>query len=542
MSLLEQASFDAARNFLRTVAVFDDGEVAGTEPLGPPPDAEVITPPTLGSEGAQDTVKGNANQDRSSGENDADDQQIDIQGIQRGASELGIMAALVHPKDAHHMDVLHRADICVLDWRIENDRQEGESALNVLEELLERTKQGGQQEICIYSLTPDFEAGVEKIYVRLDRLGLNPDRDGLKIMHDKGIVVWRRKYSTGGPEHYSSPEDLVKYLVDQFSSQHKGLVPILALYGLASVRDNVKVLLDRYCSEADAGYIFDRIALPFPHDVDSSLSEAIAEDTAVLILNALEHDPIDKELFEEWLNQNLCATGVNKEPLIVAQIYEPNPDFTASCKSIARACYDGTKRVDDKEGSRIEPGHGLVNRDAKKLIERFRHSLEESANYWALLLSSELAMNADNVPLGPGCILRSKNEYLVCIQPACDSVRLEKPTRFLFQKMKVREFAVKIQGIRCVVGTVSKTTILDVKANAENLVTYYFNPDTVSHRVTLVNGKFCAVNHPRWRVRGREFEFLGKLRFAHSQRLLQKFSDDAGRVGLSESEFHRLKR
>jgi hypothetical protein len=131
-----------------------------------------------------------------------------------------------------------------------------------------------------------------------------------------------------------------------------------------------------------------------------------------------------------------------------------------------------------------------------------------------------------------GTIIRETEgdkRYLLCLQPTCDSVRLENESTFIFCLFK------ETNGEKAthVVTEDKKFADLIYKPKIENCVTLKFKPTKgVAAANNLDFTDFLNNKVYRW---------IAQLKPKHAQQAAEQFARELSRVGLTESEWLRLK-
>ncbi len=136
----------------------------------------------------------------------------------------------------------------------------------------------------------------------------------------------------------------------------------------------------------------------------------------------------------------------------------------------------------------------------------------------------------DGLFLTLGSVLQVKNEdaeYMLCLQPECDSVRLKEKTAFLFLLLfkgssEKADFVIKLHD-----NTYQAFTI-KLPQKKIRFKTFSFTPDKNSKRV-LVN----KLNE--------KYKWVAELRPEKARMIAQKVLTNASRIGLDEFELLRRK-
>lgn len=136
--------------------------------------------------------------------------------------------------------------------------------------------------------------------------------------------------------------------------------------------------------------------------------------------------------------------------------------------------------------------------------------------------------------LGLGTVVRGEDDaFFICLQPECDSVRLDKARGFPFLPMAPAE---EFNGQDLLV-EVGDPVGLEIVCNPYELSMLDFDPDPDRRAVIAQHrsGGFVFES-----ADSRQWIFVAQLRKGHSQHLAHRLASDIGRIGIDESEVQRL--
>ena len=131
--------------------------------------------------------------------------------------------------------------------------------------------------------------------------------------------------------------------------------------------------------------------------------------------------------------------------------------------------------------------------------------------------------------LSLGTILKKDNDFLLCIQPRCDSVRLKKDSKFIF--IQLLDPDNRFDLVLPIQGDFKK---LRISYNTDNYTILSFQPENEIVISKIKNGKLIFTDSGQV-----EYEFVANLKFQFAQRISNKFANEMSRVGLNESEWLR---
>ena len=443
-----------------------------------------------------------------------------------------------------------RADILILDWRL--NRKTGENALPLLERVLMDDQQHRLRLIAFYTGEPDLGEIRDKIMERLTALE-SPERgvstresDSPSIDFGACRIVVYGKVGFHGPglSAVVAETDLANRLIGDFAGMAQGLLPSLVLTSLAAVRDNVHRVLERFGPDLDPAFLAHRACLPLPADSEQHIVEQIAGelhgimDDAVGSTSPAGTDPIGlwlagrfgdgrvsfgaNKAMDQSAVLKMLTHGVEDKP---GQLRARGKDYRLLSGGFSR----GTKERVGQDGELEDgQGRGSEGEDGEELDRRLA-----SAMSFRQVVAGEIRK------LGMGTVLRSVGagggQILLCVTPKCDSVRLNKPTAFLFVPLsdpRSRTFQLVVP----VAGNGYKR--MTVSLNPSKWVTETLEPDGVSQCV-VASRKGREESFVFKGVEGKRYEWVGELKAPVAQSVAHAVAERMSRVALNKSEWLR---
>lgn len=313
------------------------------------------------------------------------------------------------------------ADIAIIDWEME-DEKTGENALKLISSLLEDDFLSPQRfrMVAIYTATLDLEDISKKISAHIQKshnITLNVDQNGLRLVYQSVVIIIYAKDPHGIPDKHQfnavKENDLPDKLVACFAENISGLLPNTALSALTAIRHSTHRLLALFDRNLDYAYLTHRASLPKPDDAGSHLEALISEEIKS-ILSSYDCIGLNASFPEikKWMQKK----------------YKKSHEFTNS---------DGDKLKRDTILNCLKIGSNQdvnIKGGKKKLYKKLTHLLSGDQDISArcdLTLSKLTVFKTrykNSAPyLTTGVILqRQRDKSLwVCIQPKCDSVRLD---------------------------------------------------------------------------------------------------------------------
>ena len=425
-------------SFLQTVVILDDlaqmspsarvvPESATTTPIGEPQFSEAT-----GSPDFPRVAK-------------PEDAPLDAEAVIGGFADIGSVCAVLNPGpddefQGRIVKAAHRADIVILDWKIHESY--GGTTIDVMHEILEGDEQGRRLRlIVIYTAQSDFNTIFDQVrnevegFYEDDELIETPD---FRLSKGPLNVVILAKQGTIGdsrPELKSqevAESDLADRLSGEFALMIGGLIQNAAISGISAIRDNAHRILAKFEHGLDPAYLGHRLLLQNPPDAEDHLVEALGSEVASILE---EHRPgayADIDAIESWLTQRE-SEGLNLDDPF---------DFNGSQNSI-----EGWRtlllRGANAPGATRPTGasNSKLSFQAAEPFAKNPETALRSNRRFAALLNLKTRYPGEPPRLSIGTLLREDDEdqYLLCLQPKCDSIRLSEATGFPFIRLILLE-------------------------------------------------------------------------------------------------------
>jgi len=425
-----------------------------------------------------------------------------------------------------------RADVVILDW--EFHKEPGRKVLELVGGLVAaaQTTVPHHVRLCaIYTSTPNLKHVAQQIYDHLHGQKLDVKTDGeFNLNAGSSRIIVLGKPSTGRPTDQAkaaqvAEKDLAQRIIREFALMHEGILPSMALHGLASVRTNTKKILDKFRQDMDGAFLAHRGLILPGDDAFEQIPELLAEEAlAVMVDNRLDQDAA-KKLAEKTIDSlGIKAVWKTKKG------DPPEPGKLAM--QLLKEGPDKVRKKVDLDPIVLKGLHDEM--DAKKASAKER---------LAALYTSRTQYGSART-LEFGTIVRHVSEeggatYSICLMPLCDCVRLKKDDwyRFPFWELRIDNKAQSSKGIVVELpkeeGFVElfsmgkprdQLWLDDFQAGATRTVTA-----VVDQHKFLFNGK------------AKQLEWVAQLKPGHVQRIAQDIGTSFSRVGVLEAEWLRLK-
>ena len=524
-------------SFLQNVVILDDLVVMsrqGDERPDATPDTTIRRPDYPESPAASDMGAGSNRADVS----------LTADTVINAFADLGMVCAVLKAARGsafpeRTVKAAVRADIVVLDWKIHES--DGDVALDVMKRILADDLNSHRLRlIAIYTGEPDlggisrriqeviqdFYEGEDLVIDYPSRITKGPVR--VVIFAKTGTVTAH----SPSPRHQEVAErELAEKLADEFGALTTGLLRTVALAGIATIRENAHRVLARFDRHLDAGYLGHRLLLPHPPDAEDHLVAALGSE----LLSILEEDRpgahADIRAIERWLNR---AGGPDiSEPFSF-------PGDTSALDGWTGLLRQGISAKD------VQLPDCKVKVLKARVTEPFSDDPDaaiRSDYHFAALLNLKTRHPGQRPRLTIGAMLHAEGEdppqYLLCLQPKCDSIRLASASGFPFISLEMvldgdktmsYLMAVEIQkGEWLRLGMIPKPSGLIMRSFCPGV-----NPPGEVLPTLEENGEFYFKD-----VKKRVYRWIAEMKEEHAFRVAGAVASELARPGPNDAEWIR---
>lgn len=443
------------------------------------------------------------------------------------------------------------SDITILDWQMQIAGEDGKLAIDTIQRIAENDiNEGGRTRlICIY--TAENAASVAQT-LNSSLIDLQPNLSGLSFSFNKSeLSHWKIEVVNKEKQEV----ELCSFLIDSFTDLTAGLLSNAALSSIASIRDNTHNLLHKFNKSLDPAYLSHVLGLISSPDMREQAND-VAFDYAV--------DLISEELksglqISKTVKNSLCKETLKSWPKHISPkkratrfvMKLPGENALTFNNEVMQKLISVTEDNELKEVLETELRMQTV--DDVSPLERFKAksiqlSVDRDSSEHLLGLCSienirrDLNTLGSHIPvLKQGSILKnsSRNEFYVCIQPVCDSVRLSGLTSFTF--LKVEESNSDFSHVlKKAEGNYFK---LNISGKPTTMRTFTFNADAELKVVqaTSNESKYIFIDNSQGDNNSISFEWCGEFKQAVSQSIVNNLAAQLSRVGLDSFEWLRQK-
>ena len=589
-----QRSAKVVAKFLQTAVVIDDraflnsrdGPAPPVAPLSPPP-TPMTTAPSANSAGTMtgataletqelpspsgaDPATAAANEATETGEYPGA-HGIDAEQVIDSFAQRGIVCSVLKRGEDEDLTVpghraqllLRTADILIVDWQVHrsdrSDHTDGtEDTLGFLGSAVRVNFDSTPQQlrlIVIYTGATDLREVADKV-----KQFLESDPDTAPVQESD--FVFRsgalRIVVLGKPSRYraldqrtqqvESDSGLCSRAIQEVTMMTAGLVSNVVLDSLAEVRRATHGILSRFGNHLDAPFLAHRSLLTYPADGNSHLVPLIVSELGAILEDQVSQELLADDSISEWL-----ATRSDPLPLLDQA---PELDTEEKARQAVRdICLKGVEQHDNfsipnqpnwiknmqKQPANLETLTNLIaaataegTNEKLEALMSLRPSYSKSPPMLALgTLLSSLETVAEQESAEAAA--EPRETYWLCLQPACDCyVRTRSPRRS-FPLLRLEAVNEKFNLIA---ERADELIRLRWIAKPYKVEMFEFEADSRTRAVLAGSDDgafyFQSSNNPN------RFRWIGQLKFPQAQRVAQSLASEAGRVGLTESEWLRL--
>ncbi|KAB1663356.1 response regulator receiver domain [Pseudoclavibacter sp. CFCC 13611] len=475
--------------------------------------------------------------------------ELDVQEVSRSFAEEALACAILSPQSLQENEdfrpafvgTAKRADALILDWNLNSDN--GTTAEKLIKAVLHNDTKLPRRRLrllTVYTGEPDLTQIAERVAkATTESLG----EDELKWDDDRRVAFSRgplrvavfakehvRSISTELADRRRAISDLPSLVVEEFSRHSLGLVTAASLAALSGIRNDAHRLLAALGPEIDAAVLGQRVSLPHPEDVERQVEGLIASELAAIVQDHEVGSHVGLPRIREWLTHKtrLGERGISTFESMDAELRLQLLADGFSSETKAKLKDAGISK--SKQGKLVtEATHLFVETLEEKQISDQLFSMRMS-------LRSRYAKPSPVLQLGT--IVEQDGLYAVCVQPLCDSVRIDGSRMFPLLPLEIVSEGDRIQSDLTVrdsnnpggyvrlrlVPKPSRILMRDFKSGPSG---------TVQGRRYREVDRFSEV---KVKGRGKSWRWVGDLKADHAQRMVERLSSEFSRVGLEEAE------
>jgi hypothetical protein len=495
--------------------------------------------------------------------------EVSFHDVQNSFAKKRIICSLYQPQkrasfgeQSEVYKLCSTADVVIVDWDLYGDS--GDKATTLVGSLVEQSRVEIPQQlrlVLIYTLEVNLRFVADKIYDDLVKrlsendVAVDPQSEGLVLTTENArvVVLGKREDTTLTQfSDYRVPEGgLAIRTIREFSQLASGLLQGIVLRGVANIRKNNRRILTRFHKNFDIAFLTHR-ALLLPDEAFGQIIPLLTDELHAVLEDTLGESPLGKavavkRILDDWCDKHWRLMSNAKLKIrdkadglkFVKDAFCKGPAIKK--EAFSQAQWDVIKGLlirKDNEPSRWN--QKKCDRLAEYLLGDC--GVDHCHEKLGTLMSQRVRYDNSRRTLHLGVIVREltdKKRYLLCLQPVCDSVRIDGESRvFIFCVLKEPEDGKRFT--HCVMDGGGNVIKLEYKPKVSGVFVSNFkgNDDAVyaDKNNTDDNDRFIFKDED-----GNDYEWIAELKTEHAQRDAEQFGRELSRVGLTESEWLRIK-
>ena len=440
--MFEQRIYEIVEDFLETAVVVEDDP----RPLSrrSTPEASSVGVPARTIRGREQYTL-DTSPTTEALEAEQQDHPLEAKALIDAFAALGIVCSLIAPEkgsdvESQFLKVAARADLIVLDWQIHRDH--GGCAKQLLKALVAQDRDAECKRlrlVALYSGEDRLDEKIDELRRHLD-LPATAKTGDLTLTHSNLRIAAFNKplgasAAQSGPAHHVAETKLPGKLVSEFARLTDGIVPAVTLAALTAVRADTHRLLLALSARLDVGYLGHRAVSHQPDDASGHIVDMVAAEIGSVINEADPGKHAGMPMIDAWLARERGADP----PLRSGSVTEPS--FAFSHEDVDQILRVGLG--DDHLEHHTKPN--VLNEKKLKRIRKTAANLftsdaatgHDSADAFSMRMAVRTIYSRSARALRLGTIVCRDGQYLLCVQPRCDSVRIQGEERhFLFLPLK----------------------------------------------------------------------------------------------------------
>lgn len=431
---------------------------------------------------------------------------------------------------------LCKSDVVILDWQMHGDN--GESTCEFIKHIIsqELNTSLSLKLIVIYTDQSSYnEIIANRIVPLLNDLEVKVDNQNelsVQSGHTKVVVVHKASLEKTEDGRISG-EKLPDIIIEEMTNLTSGLVSNTTLQAVSILRKNTHKLLGIHNKNLDIAYLAHRAMCPNPEDAEELLKTTIVDSIDSLLTYSQLQSACDSNQIVKWL-ENCPQQDVE------VQISGKKHKFTDVERQnwLKNGYKNFINEILKSKGLDVYDDKRMDSFDQNKLAGITSLSfVDKDDNFadFAILThhKSNLISKSYNPYLTLGTVIKvkDKDQFYLCIQQKCDSLRIkdDEERSFLFLPLS------SDKGNNPIILKSDSDVYLKLKvndSNCHNLIIIRFKQTSEGMVIADKESEFTDSMNLK-------YQWILDLKDSHAQRIANKFAAQLSRVGLDESEWLR---
>lgn len=465
--------------------------------------------------------------------------------ISPNISKVGFTTEEEKKRKAHELfTILSKADIVILDWQMYDDDKDGELTCELLK-LFEK-ESDKLRLVIIYTGTNVKDNIIPKIS---EIFAYHPDKvnqiftkNNSCFKHYNGLItkiVLKDNPAVDAGNlmiEKVSESNLPQLCLEEFTKTAEGLIFNSAFSAITDIRRNTQKILSSLKKDFDAPFINHRMRLPIPNDASFFLAELIQERILGSInIDKLQNTVSDRNI-EKWFNFYGFDENINilegVKNLNCLEVIQKGLDHVIDnnfCESEAKIIKE--KLELQKHHSLTKHFNNIAKFNPNKIDKEFTSLSTTRNTYYSEEYRPHLTL---------GSVIKTNEQdckYYLCLQPRCDSVRVDNTCSFILLPIFITNHEKNPQ--LCIYDKDKKEAILLKYGKVNTIVLKSFKKEYLTDdRITFnyIDGKYCIESNEE---ENNKYIWVSELKFTYAQKIVQDFANKICRIGLDEYEWFR---
>lgn len=453
------------------------------------------------------------------------------------------------------------ADLVIVDWILADNSSE--KAREIIARIIESDQReaGRLRLISVYTSEPDLRNVCRTLF---DHIESRDELRGKYSIVDAGSTITGRdtricfynKSNTVGaiPGREVTEGELPAKLLVEFARMTEGVLSNFVVGSIAAVRRATHHIISVFNRGLDGAFLSHRCSLPNPEDATEFALELVTSELqSVISTQGVHHDCLGLDALNDWVDDRqqantkfLSHDGAEAGPDLVKRFLNGGQDVVEDSKALQFTAGTDQPIRDGRPYIKVENVHDIFYKSKKDAWEsglefariatfkRERSGRSPLPAGWQpiLTLGSVVKMVRPEGSADDPLYKDLASDYLICVQPKCDSMRLNGPTYFPFQNAKVADKAFNL-----VVNDNSSSGLpLMVGYKPSESVNLRFEPEAADRPVKaqLDGDEFIFTD-----TLGRKFVWLGDIKDLKAQRDASMLAARLHSVGIDDFEWLR---
>lgn len=403
-------------------------------------------------------------------------------------------------KKESYIRLLKKADIVVLDWDLFGDG--GEKIIEIIKNLMSVDVTFFELRSIVIYTANSLDTVIEQLTRENIRFVEGEYRSNANLFTT--ISLFNKRSLNAIPNRTAEFDQVVEKCIFEFTETFHGIVPNVAMAAIAEVRKNTHKLLGVLNQGLDPAYLSHRSLLYTPKEAEKHIEEIIISE----IESIIHQNNVGR--ISNW-------KVIKKAPIVQNKLYR-TIDFI-SCIKDGAPNNTSIKNHLDKDSKQCFTSKWYGNDSESK----------KSESDFAALSLLQTEYEKKNIYLTLGVVIQEKtsNLYFLCLQPRCDSTRLENATEFIFVELQ----STRDDKFDLILPSGEKFIIAYGRKNRKTIL-FQAKHDVISPTKLMY---FNDINK-------KKYKYIATLKKTQAQKISNEYGSSLSRVGLNESEFLRRNR